>query len=490
MKKTVLFPLLILFCFQLAAQDFEIKQITGGEYDAHNPFIPRTHSLLIYDNLLFELHKGGYSNIYRVKYDYDTQLFSDTIRVTSGNYDDLYPLVDYSGGLVFQTNRRGKWDIALIRDLSNSNQIIFLTEPAADQIKPKIVYSNNPWYPDTLKILFRQDNAILYLTYLDSTINSEIIFQNDSQFTYSDYAGFKYSNPPFVYPRHGVYIAAVETDMTGNKRLVSKFKAVNGSWESKKIIVDNCDCSNPDWLKTDFFSYALFYEDTINNDKRLFYLTDWDNSLNITQLDLPFSGSVWGFKNDMPDYVGKSRVFEKKQSTLYYPHGYFLNENENFFIRVNRHFIGGIPWDTLVSLKYENAQLTVGNLGDEYLGLVYFTVWTDSVDGRIHLLGRKQIVPVGAVKGESSLNDFILFQNYPNPFNPVTKIEYKILTASDVRFEVINILGEKVFEENYGYQQSGNYTINFDGKNIPSGVYIYSVFAGENRLSRKMVLMR
>jgi hypothetical protein len=187
-----------------------------------------------------------------------------------------------------------------------------------------------------------------------------------------------------------------------------------------------------------------------------------------------------------------TRPYEKKKADVYpyLPHTYFVDSSGIESIRLNKLEFGWDPLDTLINLKLSSSSATIGALGYAYMGIVYFSAWTDSIDERIQLFGRKQIYPVGAVNDETKVNNFILFQNYPNPFNPVTKIEYRILTSSDVRFEVINILGERVFEENYGYQQSGNYTINFNGENIPSGVYIYSVFAGENRLSRKMVLMR
>ncbi len=122
--------------------------------------------------------------------------------------------------------------------------------------------------------------------------------------------------------------------------------------------------------------------------------------------------------------------------------------------------------------------------------MVYFTVWEDSSGGNVHLFGRKQYIDIGNVNEETKNIDFILYQNYPNPFNPVTRIDYKILTASNVRFKVINVLGENVYEENFGYQLAGDYSINFDGKDLVSGVYIYSIFAGESRLTKKMVLLR
>ncbi|MFZ2322337.1 MAG: T9SS type A sorting domain-containing protein [Ignavibacteriaceae bacterium] len=112
------------------------------------------------------------------------------------------------------------------------------------------------------------------------------------------------------------------------------------------------------------------------------------------------------------------------------------------------------------------------------------------MDGRIQLFGTKRHLQYGAAENESFVNDFVLYQNYPNPFNPLTKIEYKILKGSDIRFNVINILGEKVFEQNIGYQLPGNYKIDFDGSSFSSGVYLYSIITSENRLSRKMMLMK
>ena len=119
-----------------------------------------------------------------------------------------------------------------------------------------------------------------------------------------------------------------------------------------------------------------------------------------------------------------------------------------------------------------------------------YTVWEDSADGYIHLFGTPLHMSFGAVDEESYASDFVLYQNYPNPFNPDTKIEYKLLQASDVKLNVTNILAEKVFEQNFGYQTAGSYKVNFDGKNLPSGVYVYSIYTNENRLSRKMLLMK
>ena len=64
-----------------------------------------------------------------------------------------------------------------------------------------------------------------------------------------------------------------------------------------------------------------------------------------------------------------------------------------------------------------------------------------------------------------------LTQNYPNPFNPSTIIEYSIDSPQHIRLAVYDISGKEVQTLVYGTMQAGNYTINFDASDLPSGQY-------------------
>ncbi len=88
---------------------------------------------------------------------------------------------------------------------------------------------------------------------------------------------------------------------------------------------------------------------------------------------------------------------------------------------------------------------------------------------------------------------FNLYQNYPNPFNPVTKIKFD-LPSSDknysLKLAVFNINGEKVADLlNTGYT-SGKWEIDFDGTDLSSGVYFYSIEAGPYKQTNKMILIK
>jgi len=87
-------------------------------------------------------------------------------------------------------------------------------------------------------------------------------------------------------------------------------------------------------------------------------------------------------------------------------------------------------------------------------------------------------------------NAYSLSQNYPNPFNPSTKIEF---TISEIRFttlKIYDVLGNEVLILVNEEKLTGTYEVEFDGSNLPSGVYFYQLKAGDFIETKKMVLMK
>ena len=86
--------------------------------------------------------------------------------------------------------------------------------------------------------------------------------------------------------------------------------------------------------------------------------------------------------------------------------------------------------------------------------------------------------------------EFALEQNYPNPFNPLTNIKYSLKAKSYVELKVINLLGEEVKTLVSEEQQAGSYTINFDASSLASGIYFYTLKAGDFVSTKKMILLK
>lgn len=95
-----------------------------------------------------------------------------------------------------------------------------------------------------------------------------------------------------------------------------------------------------------------------------------------------------------------------------------------------------------------------------------------------------------SVEDEILMNDFVLRQNYPNPFNPRTNINYSIPTISFVQIKVYDVLGKEIATLVNDEKLAGNFTVEFAGAGIPSGIYFYQLKAGNFVQTKKMVLMK
>jgi photosystem II stability/assembly factor-like uncharacterized protein len=86
--------------------------------------------------------------------------------------------------------------------------------------------------------------------------------------------------------------------------------------------------------------------------------------------------------------------------------------------------------------------------------------------------------------------EFFLSQNYPNPFNPTTQINYSIKEAGLVHLKVYDILGKEIATLVNENKEAGNYSIDFDAFQLPSGVYFYQLRTSGFTQARKMILIK
>ena len=102
-------------------------------------------------------------------------------------------------------------------------------------------------------------------------------------------------------------------------------------------------------------------------------------------------------------------------------------------------------------------------------------------------------VPFTAINEISSVvpSSFSLLQNYPNPFNPSTSIRFDIQKSSRVTLEVYNANGQKVETLiNNEFVSPGTKEVTFSGSNLSSGVYYYTLSAGDIKETKKMMLIK
>lgn len=141
----------------------------------------------------------------------------------------------------------------------------------------------------------------------------------------------------------------------------------------------------------------------------------------------------------------------------------------------------GEPLSARVWLAEEDLELPVSlNAGGEPVIFAKDGIAVASASG-----SRSSVIP----------SDYFLAANYPNPFNPTTTIRYGLPQASNVRLEVINLLGRHVATLVDRREKPGYHAVVWDGRDdrgetVASGAYFYRIIAGDFVHIRKMVVMK
>jgi len=155
-------------------------------------------------------------------------------------------------------------------------------------------------------------------------------------------------------------------------------------------------------------------------------------------------------------------------------------------------FITGTVW----SFRFENGQISnqqvLGELGQA--GVAAFgedqqrELYICSFDGGIYTLRPEQATPIDLPR---ELPETItLHPNFPNPFNPSTTITFSLPQSASVRLAVYDISGRKVSTLLNRTMSAGQHSVTFNADEVSSGIYFYTLQAGEQRLTQSMTLIK
>ena len=183
-----------------------------------------------------------------------------------------------------------------------------------------------------------------------------------------------------------------------------------------------------------------------------------------------------------------------------------IDENENVFVTGITSGQGTLK--DIVIIKYDSAGNqndllnfnSVNNLNENiYEGII-------SSNGELILAGNVQTGNTSysaltmSISTKTNINvnsnlipdDFKLYQNYPNPFNPKTIINYELqVTGEDlVNLKVFDVLGNEVAVLVNEKQNAGSYSVEFDGSNFSSGIYLYTLSTNGISNTMKMIMLK
>ena len=130
-----------------------------------------------------------------------------------------------------------------------------------------------------------------------------------------------------------------------------------------------------------------------------------------------------------------------------------------------------------------DTKITIQNISVEYCNLTSVKI--------VNYIFEYDYQPlVTSINNETIPRNIALFHNYPNPFNPKTIIKYKIQKTSHVDLILYNNLGQNINILYSGNQNPGTYNIEFDGSNLPSGIYYYKIITNDYSDIKKCLLLK
>lgn len=252
--------------------------------------------------------------------------------------------------------------------------------------------------------------------------------------------------------------------------------------------------NSPEWEATTaaFYSEPVSYTDSkggnyINNATVTMTLT---NPLDISGLTNPKLAfwTKYNIENDW-DY-GQVKISTNNGVNWIPLEGYYTNPGTGSFQPAGQPVYDGfkLNWvreeisienykSTQFKIRFElrsDEAVTMDGWYLDDIAVIYYDTISTSVDEN-----KVQVV-----------KEYSLEQNYPNPFNPTTFINYTIPQSGKVTLKVYNILGIEtatLVDEN---KSSGRHQVKFNAEGLSSGIYFYTLSAGNFSQTKKMILLR
>ncbi len=167
-------------------------------------------------------------------------------------------------------------------------------------------------------------------------------------------------------------------------------------------------------------------------------------------------------------------------------YGYYFDPSGNYLPKITRSNSNGFfrirDYAKIITLEFfkENFQYVSQRIQN----------WPDSTVSLQVMMD-----PVVEIKEEKTMKAFVLLFNYPNPFNNSTRIGFHLSIPAKVELSIYDLLGRKIKTLMNEFCLPGIHFVYWDGRaeqdqEVSSGVYIYEVMIGNQRDSRKMLLLR
>lgn len=246
------------------------------------------------------------------------------------------------------------------------------------------------------------------------------------------------------------------------------------------------------------FSARRIYKLNTNNSEYWIYVTNTTNTPNGVYVDAPRNRLLiccWGANAPIKAVNFSDSTIANIITTPYTNcDGISLDRNDNVYISTwGSQSV--VRYDINFSIPAVVVASSLSNPADIFVNKITDTLAIPNAGNSTVVFSLLDIPSGINPLNTSVLESFSLYQNYPNPFNPNTIIRFNIPSSvksqtSNVKLIVYNSLGKEISTLVNENLNSGIYEINFDSKNLSSGIYYYKLEAGDYRDVKKMILLK
>lgn len=499
--------LIILLFFSagiLYPQQFQPKQITDFNFDSVNPvFLQYPFNIPWFSQeteFFFEaVYNDSLSSICLLKYDQVSDSFFQFTELTpvidsnvihrkaEGRLIENYPGTPFKI-VLWETDENGNWDIAFSVDSGNGwTGYDLLLSSAEDELDPSFIVDLFMYnYQAQFQFLYSKGNSVFFFSIEDS-VQNEILFEgNDS---------VKYSDPTGAYSSFdgNLYAVAVEEKRGEHPKLLYRMKQWQSNiWGEIMTVFDRVHSSKPKFVNAGWSDTYLSFEVSAERIKKIVLIRPEDFGIAGTAIALmvdplvetsDFSSFTFGIITEEPEDDFYS----------YLPFSFGFRRNDSTYIRTGVNYYYTYPY-TDIYTKVTAARSNVGPLSVMWEGVLSYTIWEDSSNGRINLFGLRRIDSLGDVKDKGTAEKFDLFQNYPNPFNSNTIISYRLTVSSRVILKVYDVLGREAATLVNEEKSPGVYEVEFDASSaaggLSGGIYFYRLHTENYSVTKKMIYLK
>jgi len=150
-----------------------------------------------------------------------------------------------------------------------------------------------------------------------------------------------------------------------------------------------------------------------------------------------------------------------------------------------------LPGSTYGQFSRYTFPLGIPSPGTVFIGFRYYMNCSNGDGYMVQIDDVALGLSVGIAENNSGLpTRFDLSQNYPNPFNPETTVRFDLPKQSSYEFIIFDMLGREVYRTSENNLNAGSYNLHLNMSTFSSGVYFYTLKAGDYFEKKKMMLLK